>query len=284
MATFYNQASLTFRNVVRNSNITEGEIVDAIELTKTAVSADYGAGDGITYAISLTNSGAGEVTGITLTDNLGVYTVPGGTTEVVPLTYVEDSILYYINGELQAAPAVTAGDTLVIEDISIPSGGNALIIYEVRANEFAPLSAGSSIYNSVTANGACEDLSASASIGTRDEALLNIAKAVSPAVITNCGEVTYTFIVQNYGNTDAVATDDIIISDTFNPILSDITVTLNGETLTEGTDYTYDEATGEFATVASVVTVPAATFSRDSETGVVTTTPGVAVLVVTGNL
>ena len=284
MATFYNQASLSYRNIVRNSNITEGEIVDAVELTKTAISADYGAGDGITYAISLTNSGVSEVTGITLTDNLGVYTVPGGTTEVVPLTYVEGSILYYINGELQTAPTVTAGDTLVIEDISIPAGGNALIIYEARANEFAPLSAGSGIYNTVTANGPCEDLTASASVGTRDEALLNIAKAVSPAVITNCGEVTYTFIVQNYGNIDAVATDDIIISDTFNPALSSITVTLNGDTLTEGADYTYDETTGEFATVAGIVTVPAATFARDSETGVVTTTPGVAVLVVTGTL
>lgn len=284
MATFYNQASLSYRNVVRNSNITEGEVVDAVELTKTVVSADYGANDGITYVVSLTNAGMSNVGGITLTDNLGRYTVPGGTLEVVPLTYVEDSILYYVNGELQAAPEVTSDDTLVIEGISIPAGGNALIIYEARANEFAPLSAGSAIYNTVTANGSCEDLSASASVATRDEALLNIAKAVSPAVITNCAEITYTFIVQNYGNTDAVATDDIVISDTFNPALSNITVTLNGEELEEGTEYTYDEETGEFATVASVVTVPAATFSRDSETGVVTTTPGVAVLVVTGNL
>lgn len=284
MATFYNQASLTFRNVVRNSNITEGEIVDAVEITKTAISADYGAGDGITYAISLTNSGMVEASGITLTDNLGAYTVPGGTTELVPLTYVEGSVLYYINGELQGAPTVTATNTLVIDGISIPAGGNALIIYEARANEFAPLSAGSGIYNTVVANGACENLSASATVGTRDEALLNIAKSVSPAIITNCGEVTYTFIIQNYGNVDAVATDDIIISDTFNPALSDISVTLNGVTLVEGTGYTYNEVTGEFATVASVVTVPAATFERDSETGVVTTTPGVAVLTVSGTL
>ena len=52
----------------------------------------------------------------------------------------------------------------------------------------------------------------------------------------------------------------------------------------EGTNYTYDEATGVFATTPASITVPAATYTSDPTTGVVTTTPGVAVLTVTGTV
>ena len=105
-----------------------------------------------------------------------------------------------------------------------------------------------------------------------------------PAVINDNDQVTYTIIVQNLGNTPIEATDGVIISDTFNPILSAITVTLNGTALAETTGYTYNEATGEFSTVDGVITVPAATYTQDPTTGTVTTTPGVAILTVTGTV
>lgn len=284
MATFYNQATLSFAGRVTNSNITEGELVSGLSLTKTAVSTDYGPGDGIVYAVTLVNADSVAKSGITLTDNLGAYTLMGGTTEFVPLTYVDGSVLYYQNGVLQPAPTVVAGNTLVISGIDVPAGGNVIILYEVRANSLAPLSAGSSIFNTVTAggDGVCEELTDNAQIPTRDEPLLSIAKAVNPLTLTCGDEVTYTFIIQNAGNTAVVATDDLIVSDTFNPILTSITVSLNGELLNEGTQYAYNEQTGEFTTIGGAIPVPAATFTRDSETGVVTTTPGVAVLTITG--
>lgn len=284
MATFYNQATLSFAGKVTNSNVTEGELVSGLSLTKTAVSTDYGPRDGIVYAVTLVNADSVAKSGITLTDNLGAYTLMGGSTEFVPLIYVDGSVLYYQNGVLQPAPTVVAGNTLVISGIDVPAGGNVIILYEVRANSLAPLSAGSSIFNTVTAggDGVCEELTDNAQIPTRDEPLLSIAKAVNPLTLTCGDEVTYTFIIQNAGNTAVVATDDLIVSDTFNPILTSITVSLNGELLNEGTQYTYDEQTGEFTTIGGAIPVPAATFTRDSETGVVTTTPGVAVLTITG--
>lgn len=284
MATFYNQATLSFAGRVTNSNVTEGELVSGLSLTKTAVSTDYGPGDGIVYAVTLVNADSVAKSGITLTDNLGAYTLMGGSTEFVPLTYVDGSVLYYQNGVLQPAPTVVAGNTLVISGIDVPAGGNVIILYEVRANSLAPLSAGSSIFNTVSAggDGVCEELTDNAQIPTRDEPLLSIAKAVNPLTLTCGDEVTYTFIIQNAGNTAVVATDDLIVSDTFNPILTSITVTLNGELLNEGTQYAYNEQTGEFTTIGGAIPVPAATFTRDSETGVVTTTPGVAVLTITG--
>ena len=59
-------------------------------------------------------------------------------------------------------------------------------------------------------------------------------------------------------------------------------VTLNGVPLAEGTGYTYNAATGTFATVPSIITVPAATVTQDPVTGAWVVTPGSAVLTVTG--
>lgn len=284
MATFYNQATLSFAGRVTNSNVTEGELVSGLSLTKTAVSTDYGPGDGIVYAVTLVNADSVAKSGITLTDNLGAYTLMGGTTEFVPLTYVDGSVLYYQNGVLQPAPTVVAGNTLVISGIDVPAGGNVIILYEVRANSFAPLSAGSSIFNTVYTggDGVCDELTDNAQVPTRDEPILSIAKAVNPLTLTCGDEVTYTFIIQNTGNIAVVATDNLTVSDTFNPILTNISVSLNGELLNEGTQYTYKEQTGEFTTIGGAIPVPAATYTRDSETGVVTTTPGVAVLTIAG--
>ncbi len=281
MATFYNQASLTFGGAVTNSNITEGEILSALTLTKTAASSDYGAGDGITYVISIVNSGLSAYDNITLVDNLGRFTI--GTLEITPLSYIEGSLIYYIDGVLQEPPAVTAGETLEISGINIPAGSNATIIYEARANSTAPLGRGASITNTVQSSGGCE-LSGSATVPTRDEPILTIAKSVCPATVTCAGEVTYTIVIQNSGNTEVVATDDLIVNDVFNPILNNISVTLDGAALTEGVGYSYNAETGEFATLPGAITVPAATYTRDSATGVITTTPGVAVLTISGTV
>ena len=64
---------------------------------------------------------------------------------------------------------------------------------------------------------------------------------------------------------------------------SRINVTLNGVPLEEGTGYTYNETTGEFATVAGVITVPAATYTRQAD-GSFVTVPGEATLVVVGSI
>ena len=286
MATFYNHATLTLSGKVTSSNITEGELVSGVTLTKSAVSTNYGPGDGIVYAITLRNNLTVPKTGITLTDDLGAYTIPGTATVVVPLTYVTDSIIYYQNGVLQSPPTVAAGENLVINGIDVPANGNSIILYEVRANDFAPLAAGSTISNTVTASGVdvCEAIGDNAEIPVRNDTGLSIAKAICPPVV-NCGErITYTFIIQNSGNEEVLATDNLIVADTFTPPLNNISVALNGTPLTEGTQYTYNAESGEFTTLNGAIPVPAATFYTNPETGVVTTTPGVAVITVTGTV
>jgi len=96
--------------------------------------------------------------------------------------------------------------------------------------------------------------------------------------------LTYTFIIQNRGNTPAVSTDNVVLRDNFDPALSDITVTLDGATLEEGTGYTYDEATGVFASVPGVITVPAATYTQNPETGLWEIDPAVTTLIIKGTV
>ena len=284
MAIFSNQATLTYAGGSTSSNIVTGEILDLLSVTKTAVGDTYRAGDTVSYVISLVNGGTTALSGLTLTDDLGAY--PFGTGTVTPLTYVDGSLLYYNNGVLQAAPTVTAGPPLTVSGITVPAGGNATVVYSALVNAFAPIGETGSVTNTVTATGAglTEAVTAEETVTAVNEAVLSITKALSPTTVPENGVITYTFEIFNSGSAAADATDDLSVSDTFDPILSDLTVTLDGVALVEGTDYTYDETTGAFATVPSRITVPAATVTQDPVTGAFTTVPGSTTLTVTGTV
>ena len=283
MAIFTNQATLSYNGTTVSSNTVSGNLVEALSITKTAVVDRYSADDTVTYVISLTNSGVAPITGLTLTDDLGAYTF--GTGSVTPLSYIDNSVIYYQNGVLQASPTVVTADPLTVTGITVPAGGNAILVYEAATNGYAPLDSGSAITNtaSVTGTGITAEVSAAETVTVVNTALLGITKSLDPVNVTENSPLTYTFTVTNVGNTEAGSTDNVVISDRFDPILSDITVTLNGDVLPAGS-YTYDETTGLFSTVASVITVPAATYTQDPVTGVWSTTPGVAVLTVTGTV
>ena len=286
MAIFTNQATLSYRNNLITSNVVTGQILEVLSATKTALLDTYSAGDTVTYVISIQNSGGTAINNVTVTDDLGAYTA--GDSTVVPLDYIDGSARLYINGALAPAPTVVAGPPLVFSGISIPAGANALLLYEARTNAYAPLGEGSSINNTVSATTAlpCVEgpIEASATVPVEEFTALSIAKSICPDTVASCEEVNYSFVLQNAGNRAVVATDGVVVSDTFVPALSNITVTFNGTELTEGTDYTYDETTGEFATLPGVITIPAAVFSQDTETGVVTTTPGSSLLTVSGTV
>ena len=284
MATFYNQATLSYSGRAVTSNITTGEIVEVLSVTKTALTETYRIGDTVTYVISLTNSGATPVTGLTVTDTLGAYTTETGVT-VTPLTYTEGSLRYFTNGALRPTPTVEAGPPLTVTDVSVPAGGYAHLVYQTTVNDFAPPTTDGTLTNLVSVSGGgITPVTAEETITAEDGALLTITKSVSPAVVPENGQLTYTFVIRNLGNAPAVATDDVTITDAFNPALSDIAVTLNGAALTEPTDYTYEEATGLFATVPGRITVPAATYTSDPTTGEWIITPGIATVTVTGSI
>ena len=152
MPSFTNQATLSYRGNVTISNIVTGELVAVLSATKTALSERYGADDILTYVISIVNSGPAPYTGLTMTDDLGAYTYGTGT--LTPLTYVDGSLRYFVNGVLQATPTPTADAPLTVPGIAVPAGGNALLIYETRVNSFAPLDTESTVTNTATLSGA----------------------------------------------------------------------------------------------------------------------------------
>lgn len=283
MATFFNQATLTYNNNVINSNITTGELQEVLTVTKTPVQNTYTPADEITYIINIRNTGTLPYNGLTVTDNLGEYTV--GTLTLVPLTYVDGSVNYFINGVPQATPAVTAGPPLTVSGIDVPAGGTATVVYTAQVNSYAPLDVGSTITNtaSVTGNG-ITPISATATVTAAEEADLTITKSLNPTVVTENGQITYTFVIKNTGNTPVVATDNAIISDTFNPVLSNITVTFNGVSWATPTNYTYNTVTGQFTTNSGQITVPAATYTQDPATGIYVIQPGVSTLTITGTV
>lgn len=283
MATFTNRATLSYGGRTVDSNTVTGTFLQTLSIIKTALSGTYAAGDTVTYVVTLSNAGATPLNGLTLTDNLGAFDFNGTT--LYPLAPVAGAILYYVDGVLQPALTPVQTQPLVLQGITVPAGGNAIIVYETEVTDVAALDVDAGITNTATVSGGglLEPLSDSATVTTADAPLLTITKALSPVAVPENGTLTYTFVIQNFGNTAAIATDDVVVTDNFDPILENLTVTLDGTVLAEGTGYTYNAATGAFSSAPSVITVPAATFVRNAD-GTIAVTPGEAVLTVSGTI
>ena len=284
MAIFTNQATLTYNGNSTNSNIAYGEILDVLVATKTAVEGSYTPGQLVTYVVTLRNTGNVPLTGLVVTDNLGGYDFNGTT--VYPLTYEAGSVALFSDGVPQATPTVTAGPPLVFSDITVPADGDVVIVYQARANAYANPAVGGTIDNTVTVtgDGLSAPITATETVNANAEPVLSISKSITPAQVVDNDRVTYTFVIQNSGNQAVVATDDAAITDTFDPILTALTVTFNGVSWTQGVQYNYNEATGLFTTVPGQILVPAAMYVQDPVTGAYTATPGIATLVVTGTI
>ena len=92
MASFTNQATLTYNGLVTNSNVASGELLEVLSAAKTAVIDNYAAGGTVTYILSLVNAGTTAFNGLTVTDSLGEYTAENLT--LYPLRYVDGSLRY----------------------------------------------------------------------------------------------------------------------------------------------------------------------------------------------
>jgi len=284
MAIFSNQATLTYSGGTTNSNIVYGELLEVLSATKTAVEDSYTPGNLVTYAVTLRNTGTTALTGLTITDDLGGYSFGTGT--LYPLTYEADSLLVFVNGVPQTSPAVTAGPPLGITGITVPASGDTVIIYQARVNNFASPDTGATIVNNVTVTGGglVSPVTATETITAQAAPALTITKSISPAQVVDNQQITYTFLIQNTGSIPVAATDNAVITDTFDPILSDLVVTFNGSPWTQGVQYNYNAATGVFTTVPSQLLVPAATVTQDPVTGEYAVTPGTATLTISGTV
>ncbi len=281
-----NQANIAYNygnaSGVAVSNIATTTLVDPITADKKSVSSTYRLGDTVTYVISVQNNGNTPLTGITATDNLGTYTT-GAYTTVTPLTYANNASLY-ING-VYAGPIAGVTDTSSVA-FTIPSlaaGANALIIFNATVNSFAPLAGGSTIVNTVmfSGTGISSPVMAYSTIPVENYANLSILKEMSPNPIADGDTITYTFTINNYGNTPAT---DVVLTDKFDPEPSSITVMAGGQVI-PSSNYMYTDGLLTLPSGTGYsLTVPAASISQNPATGIVTVSPGTLVITVSGTI
>jgi uncharacterized repeat protein (TIGR01451 family) len=287
MATIENFATVSYTSggvsETKVSNLAEIGLESAISFTKTTLGETYGEDEVVTYILSMTNTSTAPITNVSVTDDLGTFVF--GTLELSPLTYTAPALLLIDGQDVSAQLTVdtsTAG-SLVFSFPALPAGATANIVYRAAVNEYAPLDVDASITNTatLTSDSDCADGTASATINALSAANVSVFKQMSPNPVI-CGDtVTYTIRVYNYGN---IAAENVVLTDTFNPAPTNITVSRDGVLLI-GTDYSYVKGTLTVpATATSPVIVPAATFVRDATTGIVTVTPGMVEYTITGTI
>ena len=283
-----NQASVAYeyngQNASALSNVASATLTEPVTVEKVSIQSVYRYGDEIAYSVSFENSGSTALASVTVTDDLGTYTPAGGTTAVTPLTYVAPAILL-IDGVYSGAivPTVT-GSSVTFTLPALAAGSRAQILYRAAINGYAPLAPNATITNTatLTAPGINTPVSDSNTITVDEYAQVTVTKSMSPANVVDGDALTYTFVINNYGN---AAAENIVLQDTFDPAPQNITVQLNGVTQ-PGTDYTYigGVLTYPVAGASQTLSLPAATITQDPTTGVVSIVPSSLTITVTGVL
>ncbi len=294
MATFYNQATITYNGNTVTSNRVVGEIEEPLTIEKSALEENYRPNEPVNYVISFTNTSDTDITNASVSDNLGLYEFTPAEEGATPIdlrsmTFVDGSGRYYVNSIEQTENLPTfeldAEGNLNVTGITVPANGDAMVIYKAVPNEFAPLGEDApavvrTITNTatLTSDASEEKPTATLTLPANLDPVLSLEKNISPVPVIDNEEITYTFDITNTG---ATAATGVAFADTFDPILSNITATLDDNPFTE---FDYDEATGEFTIDEGNIIVPAATYTQDETTGEWTTTPSTVTLTVTGTI
>ena len=277
MAIITNSASLTFNNErTASSNEVDTEVRESqsVAIVKDALLTNYVPGEPVGYVITVTNTGTGNLTDITVSDNLG------SETTAKLLSYVDKSIVAR-QGATALSPSVTRttppphilttpADSLVISNLGTLAAGQSITIAlsllpsAAQANEItntATVTATTPLATTVTA-------SDTATITPAQQELVTLLKA-APSTVASGGVLPYTLIAQNEGT---VAAENIVFTDTLPTgyTVTGIELTVNGQPTII---YTADQWTQVGNTLtfptgtAEPVTIPAGSFATAIITG-----------------
>lgn len=264
------------------SNQTRTRLLDrfTMEVTKDTLTPELRAGNNAAYVVRVENTGAGELRNIRAFDNLGEE---AGET-FAPLTYVEGSAVFYLNGNEVQGTAETNPDGVVFEtNADLDPGDNLLIFYlaQLDAAQTEPVTntvtvtartgaSTASVGNTITE---CD----SATVTPVTFAQVSIFKEADMATVVSGDTLTYTFTLMNTG---FEAVDEITFTDEFPEEfnVTSVAYTINGvRTPVDPADYTISgDNTLRLPAAGSDLTigVPAATQAG----------PGITVITVTGTI
>lgn len=279
-----NQATLTFLvGAVADSaesNIATTILQGPMTADKNSLDTTYMRDSEITYTLMISNTSASALSGVQIVDNLGTY-VFGGLS-LTPLTYIGPAQMYRDGISVGSVTPTLATGQITFAVGTVAADSNVMIIYKAQVNEYARLLVGSTILNSATftATGVTESIVETNTISVAAYADVSIIKSMVPNPVTNGNELTYTFMLYNYGNTIA---STVTLQDTFSPAPAAITLKKDGIVIDPGEyDYVSGALSYPGATATTTVNIPAATFTQDVTTGNVTVNPGMVEIVVTG--
>ena len=281
-----NQASINYQYNGQTgssvSNIATATLVEPLSVQKVSIENAYRFGDELTYSVSVFNSSGSALTNVTVTDDLGTNTIGGVT--VTPLTYSASALLF-IDGVYSGNITPTVASNQVIFTIpTLASGAYAQILYKAVVNEYAPLEVGSEITNTVTvtASGVTSPVTDDNTVVVERYGEVTITKSMIPSNVIDGEPMTYTFVINNYGNEPVT---NIVLKDEFSPAPESVVVQVNGVAV-PATDYTYEGGvlTLPGGATSYELSLPAATIARDPVTGVESVTPASMTVTVVGVL
>ena len=110
---------------------------------------------------------------------------------------------------------------------------------------------------------------------------LRVIKSVCPNPVV-CGEqINYIIDLYNYGNNEV---GNVVLSDTFDPLLTDLNVSVDGSVI-PASQYDYINGTLTLPNRSgSEITVPAASFTRNGQSGAVNINPGHVRITLSGSI
>lgn len=260
------------------SNQTNTTLIDqyTMEVTKQALTTEIRAGGSVTYVLRMENTGSGVLYNPSFTDDLG-----RGTATEAPLSYVENSALFYQNGTQVTGLATVSDDGVTFtSSVVLQPGDNLIVVYDASTSEGQVDAITNTVTgeaNSGSVTGTVINDTASETITPQSFANVSIFKNADKATVVSGDTLVYTFTLMNTGTqaADSISfVDDL--PDEFT--VTSVSYTVNGNTTAiSNTDYTIE--TGNVLVIPAessslVIGVPAATSMG----------PGITTITVTGTI